>query len=103
MERKFVRYLMIGIIFFIGLSMGTSFSPTNSAKDVQEKAKEFEDDITNPDTDFEPVNPYENQTGEPIKHNFYTSLAKDGEYLVKKTVEFVFEKSDDLLRIIFDS
>jgi hypothetical protein len=111
MEKKFLKYTLILIIFFIGLSMGVTFQENSRTKELQDDLRDFEDDITNPnndyDDDFTPTNPTDEDDqvnddyDKDVKNNVFTSLAKDGEYLIKKGISLIFEKSDDLIRVIF--
>lgn len=115
MEKKFLKYLLLLIIFFTGLSLGLNF--TNRPQQVQDDLTDFEDDITNPNNDYDddedgftPVNPSKNgnkgkgnteYVGNDIDSNAFTSLAKDGEYIIKKGIEVVFEATGSFFRMIF--
>ncbi|QVK19372.1 hypothetical protein KHQ81_06710 [Mycoplasmatota bacterium] len=106
MEKKFLRYTIIGIIFFVGLSMGVSYQDTNRSKNLQDTLDSYETEITTPNNDFTPVNPSDNtdindNSSPKIKHNLVTGLAKDGEYVIKKGLDLVLDKSDDVFRFIF--
>lgn len=101
MERKFLKYTLIAVIFFIGLSMGVNYQEKNS---LDNQLDEFESVITEPNNDFTPVNPTDsNYSSEKTKidNNIFTSLARDGEYVLKKGIELILDKSDDFFRFIF--
>ncbi len=105
MERKFLRYTVIVIIFFVGLSWGVSYQ-NNNATTLQSTLDSYENQITSSNNDFTPVNPNDNPDAvydsiPKIKHNLFTGLAKDGEYVIKKGLELVLDKSDDVFRFIF--
>jgi hypothetical protein len=110
MEKNLLKYAFILIIFFIGLSMGVSYQENSRTREIQDDLRDFEDDITNPnndyDDDFTPTNPTDddvsNDYDKDVKNNVFTTLAQDGEYLIKKGITLVFEKSDDLIRAIFN-
>lgn len=106
MEKKFLRYTIIAVIFFVGLSMGVSYQENNRTKNLQNSLDQFQSEITVPNNDFKPVDPYENidstvPKSQKIKHNLFSGLAKDGEYVIKKGLELVLNKSDDVFRFIF--
>lgn len=105
MEKKFLKYTLIVIIFFVGLSMGVSYQESNSPSNVQQDANNFENVIEQPNNDFKPVDPYDSSnsynTIPKIKHNAFTSIAKDGEYILKSGLELILDKSDDLFKLIF--
>lgn len=107
MEKKFLRYALIIIIFFIGLSMGISYRENNRSEQIQDELRDFENIITNPNNNYSPKYPVdvEHEDVEPIqrevKSNFFTSLAKDGENLIKKTINLVFAGTDDLFKTVF--
>ncbi len=106
MEKKFLRYTIIAVIFFVGLSMGVSYQENNRTKNLQSSLNDFESEITQPNNDFEPIDPYENidstsTNSLKVKHNLFSGLAKDGEYVIKKGLELVLNKSDDVFRFIF--
>ncbi len=106
MEKKLLRYAIIVVIFFIGLSMGVTYQQENRSKRLQGELSSFEDEITEPNNDFEPVNPVTNpdesyESSPNIDHNLFTSLAKDGEYILKKGLELILDTSNDIFRFIF--
>jgi len=103
MERKFLKYTLIAVIFFIGLSMGVNYQEKNN---LDNQLDEFERTITEPNNDFTPINPvdtgYSNENDKTkIDNNVFTSLARDGEYVLKKGIELILDKSDDFFRFIF--
>lgn len=109
MEKKFLKYLFILIVFFIGLSLGVNYHESNRPQEVQDELEDFEDEITNPNnnygSDFKPVNPNRNNneshaSGE-IKDNAFTTLGKDGEQVIKKILDGIVNSSGDLFRSIF--
>jgi len=104
MEKKFLRYTIIAIIFFVGLSMGVSYQDNNRSN-LQDTLDSYQTVITEPNNDFSPVNPGNNKVNNEntpkIKHNLVTGLAKDGEYVIKKGLDLILDKSDDVFRFIF--
>ena len=105
MEKKFLRYTIIIIIFFVGLSMGVSYQENNRSN-LQDTLDSFEDQITTPNNDFVPVDPVTNEDGEyysneEIDHNLFTGLAKDGEYIIKKGLQIILDASNGIFRFIF--
>ena len=48
MEKKFLKYLFILIVFFIGLSLGVNYHESNRPQEVQDELEDFEHEITNP-------------------------------------------------------
>lgn len=105
MESKMVKYLLIAFIFFIGLTMGVSYQENEQATGLQQQLKQFEKDIQDPDNNFIPVNPYDDDntsvTEYELKHNVFTVLAKDGEYVIKLILDAVFNKSGDFIKFVF--
>ncbi len=106
MEKKFLRYTIIIIIFFVGLSMGVSYQERSNSQRLQDSLNSFQTEITGSDNNFTPVNPVTNpdetyELSPKIKHNLFSGLAKDGEYVIKKGIELVLDKSDDVFRFIF--
>src|SRR5690554_439798 len=111
MERKFLRYVTVLVIFFVGLSLGVNYRENNREQQIQDQLNDFEKDITNPNNrypdDFTPINPTNPPTGsakyqKTVQNNGFTSLAKDGEKLIKKGIDLIFRKSGDFFRVIFD-
>lgn len=106
MEKKLLRYTIIIVIFFVGLSMGVNYQENNRSN-LQQSLNSFEDEITKPNNDFVPVNPVSNQddtyTHEEIDHNLFTGLAKDGEYVLKKGLQIILDASNSIFRFIFGS
>jgi hypothetical protein len=103
MEKSFLKWTMILVIFFIGLSLGVSYQGENKGNrdPLQEDLDEFEEEITKPGNDFEPVNPDGNGSTIQVKDNVFTKIASDGEILLKKGIYLILDKSDDLFRLIF--
>ena len=87
--------------------MGVSYRENNPTRDLQNRLNDFEDQITTPNNryagDFVPVDPNRSQTpnNESVEHNLFTSLAKDGEYIIKKGFELVINIGNDLFNFIF--
>ena len=103
MERKIIKYAIIAIIFFIGLSMGVSYKE-NETTFKQQQLEDFEEEIVIPGNDWVPVNPYDDDENNlDIEHNFFTMLSKDGEHLIRGFFNLIFDKSDDFVRVIVGS
>lgn len=104
LEKRLLRYTIIIIIFFVGLSMGVSYQE-NNRKNLQKSLDDFEEQITTPNNDFVPVNPVTNQEetyyDQEIDHNLFSGLAKDGEYIVKKGLQIILDTSNSIFRFIF--
>lgn len=103
MEKRLLRYTIIIVIFFVGLSMGVSYQE-NNRKNLQKSLDDFEKQITTPNNDFVPVNPVNNQDDyyyQEIDHNLFSGLAKDGEYIVKKGLQIILDASNSIFRFIF--
>ncbi|HEY8364685.1 MAG TPA: hypothetical protein VIK84_03855 [Haloplasmataceae bacterium] len=99
MEKRILRYAMIVVIFFIGLSLGVDYQ---NRSNLQDSLDQFEDEITKPNNDFEPVNPSLNPNiNNDVEHNLFTSLAKDGEYIIKKGLDLILDTSNNIFRFIF--
>lgn len=104
MEKRFLKYTLLLIIFFVGLSMGISHQENNRTDQLQKNLKDFENDITQPNNDFDPVNPNDDKvvtTEDQVKGNIFTTIGKDGEYLVKRGIHLILDRSDDFFRMIF--
>ncbi len=105
MEKKLLRYTIIVIIFFVGLSMGVTYQQNNRSN-LQATLDSYEDEITTPNNDFKPVNPTTNpdyiyQESEEIDHNLVSGLAQDGEYVIKKGLDLILDTSNNIFRFIF--
>lgn len=111
MEKKILKYFIILIIFFLGLSLGISYHESNRPQQVQDDLEDFEDKITTPNNqygqDFTPVDPTQknkkNETKNEygIRDNAFTTLGKDGEQVIKKIIDGIVNSSGDLFRSIF--
>lgn len=103
MDGKMFKYTLVSIVFFVGLSMGVSYQQKEQQNSLQAELRRFESEIQTPDNDFEPKNPYDNNSDSSdslIKHNVFTVLAKDGEYVIKVIFDAIFNKSDDFIRFL---
>ncbi|MDF2699260.1 MAG: hypothetical protein K0Q49_816 [Haloplasmataceae bacterium] len=108
MEKKLLKYTLIVIIFFVGLSLGVSYQDNNKTRDIQQSVDDWEDDNTipttgtNDDDEFTPVDPAgSSAVTKKVNHNLFSSLAKDGEFLIKKGLDLILSKSDDLIKFVF--
>ncbi|NLC95165.1 MAG: hypothetical protein GX676_05700 [Bacilli bacterium] len=107
MEKRLIRYILVVIIFFVGLSMGIDYHDQNRKSGLNKQISTFESIITKPGNDFEPLNPIEDIEDEDeypvvqVEHNLFTSLAKDGEYILKKGLDLILDGANEILRLIF--
>ncbi|NLG82800.1 MAG: hypothetical protein GX490_09860 [Bacilli bacterium] len=107
MEKRLLRYVLVIIIFFVGLSMGINYHDQNRKSGLNKQISTFESIITTPGNDFEPINPIDDEKAEneypavEVKHNLFTGLAKDGEYILKKGLDLILDGANEILKLIF--
>ncbi len=110
MEKRLLQYVLIGAIFFIGLTVGISndndnTSDTSNKSTLQNQLDEFEIEIQTPNNDFETSNPYvdvdditQDELSENLKveNNILNNIAKSGGSIIDGTIDFL-SKSWDMI------
>lgn len=89
--KSFFLWLLIICTFFFGFMMGGPSRETASDK-LQKELDEFEQEITKPDNQYEPVRQ------EKIDPNISNSLAKKGENIITKIFDLSFDAIEKLVK-----